>query len=100
MYICTNMYIYVQINKVRDVGEWGGLHGWAYSRSHLCGCSMPASSHTVRDVGEWGGLHGWAYSRSRLCGCSRPASSHTVRDVGEWGMGLLSLSSVWLQQAC
>ena len=25
-----------------------------YSRSHLCGCSMPASSHPVRDVGEWG----------------------------------------------
>jgi len=40
-------------HTVRDVGEWGGLHGWAYSRSHLCGCSMPAGSHTVRDVGEW-----------------------------------------------
>jgi len=31
-----------------------GLHGWAYSHSHLCGCCRPASGHTVRGVSERG----------------------------------------------
>jgi len=29
-----------------------GLHGWAYSRSCLFGCCMPASDHTLRGVNE------------------------------------------------
>jgi len=31
-----------------------GLHGWAYSRSRLCGYCRPASGHTVRGVTERG----------------------------------------------
>jgi len=29
-----------------------GMHGWAYSHSHLCSCCRPASGHTVRGVSE------------------------------------------------
>jgi len=28
------------------------LHGWPFSRCHLCGCCRPASGHTVRGVSE------------------------------------------------
>jgi len=44
----------------RVVAGWGsslkhlGLHGWAYSHSHLCGCCRSASGHTVRGVSERG----------------------------------------------
>ena len=39
----------------RTSGEkYLGVHGWAYSRSRLCGCCRPASGNTVRGMSERG----------------------------------------------
>jgi len=42
----------VAAGKVSAVKKYFGVHGWAYSQYHLCGCCRPASGHTVRGVSE------------------------------------------------
>ena len=36
------------------IKKYLGLHGWAYSHSHLCGCCRPASGRAMRGVSEKG----------------------------------------------